>query len=201
MFINAIILQCQAWLAAGGKDLMGNILSLTGHPNCVASKEILQEMVSGTCAAVPFQVTTIENSSLKDVAKDLDTSPSPSFNHVQIPEFPSSEPTFMSLSNTGYDSDHPNLSLVETQENLAHHPNHLAKSLGAYYLMWPLFVAQAAITIPTYQRRWLKGRLMYISQKFGLKQAAVLASSDERLGQIGRPLFSEARRENQFREG
>jgi hypothetical protein len=49
-----------------------------------------------------------------------------------------------------------------------------AEAFGGYSLVWPLFVAANADTVPQAQRDWLFGRLSVIGSKFGLSSAQVL---------------------------
>ena len=49
------------------------------------------------------------------------------------------------------------------------------KTLGAYWILLPLFFGAASITLPETQRAWLRGRLIYIAKTHGTGQAQVLA--------------------------
>jgi len=49
-----------------------------------------------------------------------------------------------------------------------------AEALGAYFLVWPLFVCLNSESIPKEQKAWVRGRLFYIGREFGLSQAQVL---------------------------
>lgn len=46
---------------------------------------------------------------------------------------------------------------------------------GAYYLIWPLFVAMSVDCIPLRQQSWIRGRLGYLGETHGFRQAEVLA--------------------------
>ena len=61
-------------------------------------------------------------------------------------------------------------------------------ALGAYFLLWPIFVARSALTVSQQQRDWLRGRMLEISKRFGSHQAVELV----RIGDTypGRPLFA-----------
>jgi hypothetical protein len=50
------------------------------------------------------------------------------------------------------------------------------KALGAYYLMWPMYMACSVITISQAQRQWLQGRLRHIGKQYAAGQANVLAN-------------------------
>ena len=70
------------------------------------------------------------------------------------------------------------------------HDDNETKSIGAYYLMWPLFVAYGVITLPEQQREWLRGRLLHIGEVYKAGQAQVL-------GQLHRPSNREGRIETE----
>ena len=44
---------------------------------------------------------------------------------------------------------------------------------GGYFLIWPLFIAAERVEVPSLQRRWMKGKLKFIAEKFGMAQADV----------------------------
>lgn len=46
---------------------------------------------------------------------------------------------------------------------------------GAYYLIWPLFVAMSVDCIPGSQRSWIKERMAEIGKDFGYRQASAAA--------------------------
>ncbi|KAF2808082.1 uncharacterized protein BDZ99DRAFT_447247 [Mytilinidion resinicola] len=50
-----------------------------------------------------------------------------------------------------------------------------AEALGAYFLVWPLFVAGNTDVVPIKQRKWFLGRLNLIGREFGLSNAQILA--------------------------
>ena len=63
------------------------------------------------------------------------------------------------------------------------------KALAVYFLLWPLFVARSAVTVPAKQRAWLRGRMMAILMRFGTVHAKMLVDigdNDEK-----RPLFAD----------
>jgi hypothetical protein len=49
-----------------------------------------------------------------------------------------------------------------------------AEAFGGYSLVWPLYVAANAPTVPQRQQDWLNGRLYVIGTRFGLSSAQVL---------------------------
>ena len=63
-----------------------------------------------------------------------------------------------------------------------------AEAYGGYSLVWPLYVAANAETIPQLQRDWLSGRLYVIGQKFGLNAAQVLVLARRHVLTCG-PMF------------
>ncbi|KAL5118488.1 hypothetical protein ACEQ8H_003664 [Pleosporales sp. CAS-2024a] len=63
-----------------------------------------------------------------------------------------------------------------------------AEAFGGYSLVWPLYVAANAETIPQAQRDWLLGRLSVIGTKFGLSSAQVLVLARRHTLTCG-PLF------------
>lgn len=68
------------------------------------------------------------------------------------------------------------------------------KALGGFFLIWPLFVASAVITVQMEQRRWIRGRMFYIASRFGINQAKVLANAiNLSPNGNGRPLFHHPR--------
>ena len=63
-----------------------------------------------------------------------------------------------------------------------------AEAFGGYSLVWPLYVAANAETIPQRQRDWLLGRLSVIGTKFGLSSAQVLVLARRHVLTCG-PMF------------
>lgn len=62
----------------------------------------------------------------------------------------------------------------------------IAKALGGYLLVRPLFVARGVILAPKPQLRWLAGLMRHIAANYGIKLAAMMAAVDE---EKGWPLF------------
>ncbi|KAH7080762.1 hypothetical protein FB567DRAFT_531691 [Paraphoma chrysanthemicola] len=63
-----------------------------------------------------------------------------------------------------------------------------AEAFGGYSLVWPLYVAANAETVPQAQRDWLFGRLSVIGTKFGLSSAQVLVLARRHVLTCG-PMF------------
>lgn len=63
-----------------------------------------------------------------------------------------------------------------------------AEAYGGYSLVWPLYVAANADTVPQRQRDWLLGRLSVIGTKFGLSSAQVLVLARRHVLTCG-PMF------------
>jgi hypothetical protein len=63
-----------------------------------------------------------------------------------------------------------------------------AEAFGGYSLVWPLYVAANAETVPQAQRDWLTGRLSVIGTKFGLSSAQVLVLARRHVLTCG-PMF------------
>ncbi|EOA85057.1 hypothetical protein ACJQWK_06987 [Exserohilum turcicum] len=63
-----------------------------------------------------------------------------------------------------------------------------AEAFGGYSLVWPLYVAANAETVPQDQRDWLFGRLAVIGTKFGLSYAQVLVLARKHILTCG-PMF------------
>ncbi|CAA9957188.1 C6 finger domain protein [Pyrenophora teres f. maculata] len=63
-----------------------------------------------------------------------------------------------------------------------------AEAFGGYSLVWPLYVAANADTVPQEQRDWLFGRLSVIGTKFGLSSAQVLVLARRHVLTCG-PMF------------
>ncbi|KAF2848237.1 hypothetical protein T440DRAFT_481074 [Plenodomus tracheiphilus IPT5] len=63
-----------------------------------------------------------------------------------------------------------------------------AEAFGGYTLVWPLYVAANAETVPQEQRDWLFGRLSVIGTKFGLSSAQVLVLARRHVLTCG-PMF------------
>jgi hypothetical protein len=63
-----------------------------------------------------------------------------------------------------------------------------AEAYGGYSLVWPLYVAANAETVPQAQRDWLSGRLMSIGTRFGLTSAQVLVLARRHVLTCG-PMF------------
>ena len=63
-----------------------------------------------------------------------------------------------------------------------------AEAFGGYSLVWPLYVAANADTVPQAQRDWLFGRLSVIGTKFGLSSAQVLVLARRHVLTCG-PMF------------
>ncbi|KAL9087267.1 MAG: hypothetical protein Q9165_006761 [Trypethelium subeluteriae] len=48
-------------------------------------------------------------------------------------------------------------------------PNHTAaEAVGGYFLLWPLFICARTECVPADQKRWIRGRLKYISRTYGI---------------------------------
>ncbi|EUC49845.1 hypothetical protein COCMIDRAFT_83594 [Bipolaris oryzae ATCC 44560] len=63
-----------------------------------------------------------------------------------------------------------------------------AEAFGGYSLVWPLYVAANAESVPQEQRDWLFGRLSVIGTKFGLSSAQVLVLARRHVLTCG-PMF------------
>ncbi|OCK88133.1 uncharacterized protein K441DRAFT_669548 [Cenococcum geophilum 1.58] len=63
-----------------------------------------------------------------------------------------------------------------------------AEALGGYFLVWPLFVAANAETVPKPQQDWLHGRLYHIGREFGLSSAQILVLARRHVLTCG-PMF------------
>ncbi|KAF2005940.1 hypothetical protein P154DRAFT_423163 [Amniculicola lignicola CBS 123094] len=63
-----------------------------------------------------------------------------------------------------------------------------AEAFGGYSLVWPLYVAANAETVPQRQRDWLNGRLFVIGSHFGLSNAQVLVLARRHVLTCG-PMF------------
>ncbi|KAF2134597.1 hypothetical protein P153DRAFT_352571 [Dothidotthia symphoricarpi CBS 119687] len=63
-----------------------------------------------------------------------------------------------------------------------------AEAFGGYSLVWPLYVAANAETVPQLQRDWLFGRLSFIGTQFGLSSAQVLVLARRHVLTCG-PMF------------
>ncbi|KAF2735418.1 hypothetical protein EJ04DRAFT_563433 [Polyplosphaeria fusca] len=63
-----------------------------------------------------------------------------------------------------------------------------AEAFGGYSLVWPLYVAANAESVPQRQRDWLSGRLFIIGAKFGLSSAQVLVLARRHILTCG-PMF------------
>lgn len=50
------------------------------------------------------------------------------------------------------------------------------KALGGFFCIWPLFSASCSDFTTDSQRKWIKGRLLYISETMGMNQAKTLGS-------------------------
>ena len=81
----------------------------------------------------------------------------------------------------GSEEEHMGLTILEdrlTKQNLfgrSRNGSRNVEALGGYLLIWPLFVARNAASIPEIQRRWINGRLSWIGREHGLNQATVLS--------------------------
>ncbi|OCK84498.1 hypothetical protein K432DRAFT_378513 [Lepidopterella palustris CBS 459.81] len=63
-----------------------------------------------------------------------------------------------------------------------------AEALGGYFLVWPLFVAANADSVPLNQRDWFRGRLYHIGREFGLSNAQILVLARRHVLTCG-PMF------------
>lgn len=63
-----------------------------------------------------------------------------------------------------------------------------AEAFGGYSLVWPLYVAAHAETVPQAQKSWFLNRLEYIGTSFGLSNVQVLAMAKQHVLSCG-PLF------------
>jgi len=73
-------------------------------------------------------------------------------------------------------------------DNLLNEDDTAAEAFGGYSLVWPLYVAANAETVPKKQRDWLHGRLYVIGTKFGLSAAQVLVLARRHVLTCG-PMF------------
>lgn len=63
-----------------------------------------------------------------------------------------------------------------------------AEAFGGYSLVWPLYVAANAESVPQRQRDWLSHRLYVIGTHFGLSSAQVLVLARRHVLTCG-PMF------------
>jgi len=63
-----------------------------------------------------------------------------------------------------------------------------AEAVGAYCLVWPLYVAANTEIVPQRQRDWLSGRLFHIGTAFGLSSAQVLVMARQHVLTCG-PMY------------
>ncbi|KAK7180885.1 White-opaque regulator 1-like protein 1 [Paraphaeosphaeria sporulosa] len=82
---------------------------------------------------------------------------------------------------------HMNYDLQPIAKKLGQEKN-AAEAYGGYSLVWPLYVAANAETVPQAQRDWLSGRLMMIGTRFGLTSAQVLVLARRHVLTCG-PMF------------
>ncbi|KAF1967544.1 hypothetical protein BU23DRAFT_289641 [Bimuria novae-zelandiae CBS 107.79] len=82
---------------------------------------------------------------------------------------------------------HMNYDLQPVAKELGQERN-AAEAFGGYSLVWPLYVAANAETVPQAQRDWLSGRLMKIGTRFGLTSAQVLVLARRHVLTCG-PMF------------
>ncbi|KAI4644247.1 hypothetical protein J4E93_006147 [Alternaria ventricosa] len=82
---------------------------------------------------------------------------------------------------------HMNYELQPVAKEMGQEQN-AAEAFGGYSLVWPLYVAANAETVPQEQRDWLLGRLSIIGTKFGLSSAQVLVLARRHVLTCG-PMF------------
>ncbi|KAF2031892.1 hypothetical protein EK21DRAFT_62152 [Setomelanomma holmii] len=82
---------------------------------------------------------------------------------------------------------HLDYQLQATAKEMGQEQN-AAEAFGGYSLVWPLYVAANAETVPQAQRDWLFGRLSVIGTKFGLSSAQVLVLARRHVLTCG-PMF------------
>ncbi|KAF2012094.1 hypothetical protein BU24DRAFT_269809 [Aaosphaeria arxii CBS 175.79] len=82
---------------------------------------------------------------------------------------------------------HMSYDMQPVAQELQLEPN-AAEAFGGYSLVWPLYVAANAETVPQRQRDWLSGRLYTIGTKFGLNAAQVLVLARRHVLTCG-PMF------------
>ena len=63
----------------------------------------------------------------------------------------------------------------------------IVASGNAWFVMWPLYVAQGILTLPYLQRKWIRACLVRIADMFRLRQAMHLVELADK--EPGRPLF------------
>ncbi|KAJ4303220.1 hypothetical protein N0V90_002113 [Kalmusia sp. IMI 367209] len=82
---------------------------------------------------------------------------------------------------------HMNYDMQPVAKELGQERN-AAEAFGGYSLVWPLYVAANAETVPQAQRDWLSGRLYMIGTRFGLTSAQVLVLARRHVLTCG-PMF------------
>jgi hypothetical protein len=144
-------------LIVNGLERLLPIAQLHECPEYQSAVTIIQNMVDGLCASIPYHLGH----------------PMPHFEEAE--RFHPFGVEQMSLD----DSDRPRYRAepADTERSV--------KTLGAYYLLLPLLFCYSTPTLPETQRAWLRGRLVHIGSHHGsAKVLAELSPTNIRNGRI-----------------
>jgi hypothetical protein len=166
IFCQRVIMACVGWLSQGS-----SVQQITHAQEYQHAMYVIQQMVDEISACVTFHM----NYDWQPVARELGQERNGE--SETLPYLPYPIPLYPTLSH----STLPTLTNPNQPPTLFIHTTHLltiphpaAEAFGGYSLVWPLYVASNAETVPQRQRDWLSGRLFVIGMKFGLSNAQVL---------------------------
>jgi hypothetical protein len=163
IFCRRVIMACINWLGLSGhEDVDGEY---------ARSVFVIQQMVDDVSACVPFHL----DYELQSVAREM--------GQEQNGEYCPLNSTLLPLLYFTLILPH-----LQTIKPLTHTLPTAAEAFGGYSLVWPLYVAANAETVPQAQRDWLFGRLSVIGTKFGLSSAQVLVLARRHVLTCG-PMF------------
>ena len=113
------------------------------------ARETVKQMVDEICASVPFHMAH---------PASIDANYGP-----QHPE------------NSSFDPSKP----IDPAAFRVREEARATKSMGGYFLLWPLFVARSARITPAEQKCWITGRLLDIARKVGLDEGMITKKLNE----------------------
>lgn len=152
--------------------LMFNILErlispdlLQTHPEFVACQDTLQALVDEICGTVPCCLEYLDELHLSSSpVRSTSVVPAATAGVFEVTtEFSEAAWSTASSETVTSRESSPNLGRVFKEKK--------GPVIAAWYLTWPLYIAYNVLTISNDQRAWLRGRLRYIGEVFGIDQA------------------------------
>lgn len=145
---------------------------LQTHPEFLACRETLQTLVNEICGTIPYCLGYMDQ-------LPLSPSPTPVPVAPEAPLVTSPEVTVYDLEPTSWlQAPATGTSRLSSPESSRMYKEEKGPVISAWYLPWPLYVAYSVITTCQSQSTWLRGRLRYVGEVYGI-DAAMEYQADE----------------------